>query len=147
MATAPQFLCPTTAREKDRDASFRRALASIFRPVLRAYDKHAPFNPPSPMFSLHSNFLGNVVADCVTSLRNFRDNRGMSAAEAVLAGRETESDVQERDFEGWVAREQKRIFLLCLRLLRSSDEADSATQDVFVEAYRTLEKSGAQGDP
>jgi DNA-directed RNA polymerase specialized sigma24 family protein len=71
----------------------------------------------------------------------------MSAAEAVLAGRETESDVQERDFEGWVAREQKRIFLLCLRLLRSSDEADSATQDVFVEAYRTLEKSGAQGDP
>jgi DNA-directed RNA polymerase specialized sigma24 family protein len=55
--------------------------------------------------------------------------------------------VQERDFEGWVAREQKRIFLLCLRLLRSSDEADSATQDVFVEAYRTLEKSGAQGDP
>lgn len=68
----------------------------------------------------------------------------MRAAEAVLAGREAESDVQERDFEAWVAREQRRIFLLCLRLLRSSDEADSARQDVFVEAYRTLKKSGAQ---
>ena len=46
------------------------------------------------------------------------------------------------DFEAWMAVEQKRVFLLCLRLLRNSDEADSATQDVFVEAYRTLEKRG-----
>jgi len=43
-----------------------------------------------------------------------------------------------------MAEEQKRIFLLCMRLLRTRDEADSATQDVFVEAYKTLEKSGGQ---
>jgi len=43
------------------------------------------------------------------------------------------------DFEPWMAREQRRIYLLCLRLLRSSDEADSATQDIFLKAHRMLE--------
>jgi len=37
--------------------------------------------------------------------------------------------------------EQRRIYLLCLRMLRHRDEADSATQDVFVEAYRALDRS------
>jgi RNA polymerase sigma-70 factor (ECF subfamily) len=67
----------------------------------------------------------------------------MKAAEAVLARGETESSVQEIDFEAWMAKEQERVFLLCLRMLRNRDEADSATQDVFVEAYKTLEKSGS----
>ena len=67
----------------------------------------------------------------------------MKAAEAVLAREEMESGVQEIDFEAWMAEEQARIFLLCLRLLRNRDEADSATQDVFVEAYKTLERSGS----
>jgi RNA polymerase sigma-70 factor (ECF subfamily) len=67
----------------------------------------------------------------------------MKAAEAVLAREETESSVQEIDFEAWMAEEQERIFLLCLRLLRNRDEADSATQDVFVEAYTTLQKRGS----
>jgi RNA polymerase sigma-70 factor (ECF subfamily) len=39
-----------------------------------------------------------------------------------------------------MAAEQRRIYLLCLRMLRSSDEADSATQDVFIKAYRALER-------
>jgi RNA polymerase sigma-70 factor (ECF subfamily) len=68
----------------------------------------------------------------------------MKAVEAVLAGVETGSGVRDRDFEAWVAREQRRVFLLCLRLLRSHDEADSATQDVFLEAYRSLGRSGSQ---
>jgi RNA polymerase sigma-70 factor, ECF subfamily len=45
------------------------------------------------------------------------------------------------EFEPWMAREQKRVYLLCLRLLRNRDEADSATQDVFVKAYRVLQES------
>jgi len=49
------------------------------------------------------------------------------------------------EFEPWMAREQKRIYLLCLRLLRNRDEADSATQDVFVKAYRGLQGSKGQG--
>ncbi len=51
--------------------------------------------------------------------------------------------VQARiDFDALVKAEQKRIFMLCLRLLRDCDEADSATQDVFVEAYRAGERVG-----
>ncbi len=45
------------------------------------------------------------------------------------------------DFGSLMAAEQTRIYLLCLKMLRNSDEADSATQDVFVEAYRALERS------
>jgi RNA polymerase sigma-70 factor (ECF subfamily) len=68
----------------------------------------------------------------------------MKAAAAVLAREEMESSVPEIDFEAWMAEEQERIFLLCQRLLRNRNEANSATQDVFVEAYKTLEKSGGR---
>lgn len=44
-------------------------------------------------------------------------------------------------FDGWMAAEQKRIFLLCLRLLRDSEDADTATQDTFLKAYRALERA------
>jgi RNA polymerase sigma-70 factor (ECF subfamily) len=67
----------------------------------------------------------------------------MKAAEAVLVKADMELDVRELDFEIWMTAEQRRIYLLCLRLLRNRDEADSATQDVFVEAFRTLRKRGA----
>src|SRR5262245_471436 len=54
-----------------------------------------------------------------------------------------------RDFSAWVAGEQKRIFLLCQRLLQDRDEADSATQDVFLKAFQALRKEDAKelGDP
>jgi RNA polymerase sigma-70 factor (ECF subfamily) len=39
-----------------------------------------------------------------------------------------------------MASEQRRVFLLCRRLLQDADEADSATQDVFLKAYRALTK-------
>ena len=45
------------------------------------------------------------------------------------------------DFGSWMASEQKRIYLLCRRLLQDSEEADSATQDVFLKAYKALQKS------
>jgi RNA polymerase sigma-70 factor, ECF subfamily len=65
----------------------------------------------------------------------------MEVQESVLSRQEAES-MQGIDFEKWMAEEQERIFLLCMRLLRNRDEADSATQDVFVEAYKALEKHG-----
>ena len=49
------------------------------------------------------------------------------------------------DFSSWMASEQRRIYLLCLRLLRNGDDADSATQDAFLKAYRALERQ--QGLP
>ena len=48
-----------------------------------------------------------------------------------------------RDFGRWMAAEQRRVFLLCLRILQDQDEADLATQDTFVKAYRALSRSAA----
>ena len=48
------------------------------------------------------------------------------------------------DFGSWMASEQKRIFLLCKRILQDPDEADSATQDVFLKAFKALQKAGLQ---
>lgn len=67
----------------------------------------------------------------------------MSAMADRLEG-ELEAAVELRDFGSWMASEQKRIFLLCRRLLDDADEADSATQDVFLKAYRALSKGGAE---
>jgi RNA polymerase sigma-70 factor, ECF subfamily len=58
---------------------------------------------------------------------------------------EVRAGVQVGDFGSWMASEQKRIFLLCRRLLQDPEEADSATQDAFLKAYRALSKSGSGG--
>jgi RNA polymerase sigma-70 factor (ECF subfamily) len=50
------------------------------------------------------------------------------------------SSLDLRNFGTWMASEQRRIFLLCRRLLQDADEADSATQDVFLKAFRALSK-------
>ncbi len=54
------------------------------------------------------------------------------------------ADVSVGEFGSWMASEQKRIFLLCRRMLQDVDEADSATQDVFLNAYRALTKNRAE---
>src|ERR1700680_2555046 len=46
-----------------------------------------------------------------------------------------------RDFGTWMTSEQKRVFLLCRRMLQDADEADSATQDVFLKAFKALSKA------
>lgn len=51
-----------------------------------------------------------------------------------------------RDFEAWVRAEQRRIFLLCYRMLGERDEADTATQEVFLKAFRALSRPGTS-DP
>lgn len=49
-----------------------------------------------------------------------------------------------RDFGTWMTSEQRRIFLLCRRMLQDPDEADSATQDVFLKAYRAMSKNAGE---
>jgi RNA polymerase sigma-70 factor (ECF subfamily) len=50
-----------------------------------------------------------------------------------------------RDFGSWMTSEQKRIFLLCRHLLQDPDEADSATQDSFLKAFKALSRD--KSDP
>src|SRR6202142_3940935 len=59
-------------------------------------------------------------------------------AEPVLA-HETETGVLA-DFGKWMTAEQRRIYALCQRFLQDRDEADSATQDVFLKAYQALKR-------
>ncbi len=51
-----------------------------------------------------------------------------------------------RTFGAWMTSEQRRIFLLCRRMLQDPDEADSATQDVFLKAYKALSKGTGELD-
>ena len=51
-----------------------------------------------------------------------------------------------RDFGTWMTSEQRRVNALCRRLLQDPDEADSATQDVFLKAYQALSREEKRGD-
>jgi RNA polymerase sigma-70 factor (ECF subfamily) len=55
-------------------------------------------------------------------------------------GIEVQVGADLRDFGSWMTSEQRRIYLLCRRMLQDPDEADSATQDVFLKAYRALSR-------
>src|SRR5579862_4472595 len=54
----------------------------------------------------------------------------------------TEPDLLH-DFARWMTSEQRRIYSLCQRFLEDRDEADSATQDVFLKAYQALKRPNA----
>ncbi len=56
---------------------------------------------------------------------------------------EVHASVTSRDFSAWMASEQRRIFVLCRRLLQDPDEADSATQDVFLKAFKAMSKESS----
>jgi RNA polymerase sigma-70 factor, ECF subfamily len=47
---------------------------------------------------------------------------------------------ETREFGTWMASEQKRVFLLCRRMLQDSGEADSAAQDTFLKAWQALQR-------
>jgi len=61
----------------------------------------------------------------------------------VETGVHAESELL-RDFGAWMTSEQRRIYLLCRRILQDPDDADSAAQDVFLKAYRALQRADAQ---
>jgi RNA polymerase sigma-70 factor (ECF subfamily) len=48
------------------------------------------------------------------------------------------------DFASWMLSEQRRVYSLCRRLLQDPDDADCATQDVFLKAYQALQKEDAK---
>ena len=64
----------------------------------------------------------------------------MMGAMADQLEREIHVGADLRDFGSWMASEQRRVFLLCRRMLQDPDEADSATQDVFLKAFKALSK-------
>lgn len=64
----------------------------------------------------------------------------------VAASAPASPALSEPDFAGWMLAEQRRVFLLCQRMLGEADEADSATQDAFFKAYRALEKQAVPPD-
>ena len=48
------------------------------------------------------------------------------------------------DFASWMLSEQRRVYSLCRRMLQNPDDADCATQDVFLKAYQALRRDDAQ---
>lgn len=52
--------------------------------------------------------------------------------------------VSTREFSSWMICEQKRIFLLCLRMLQDREDADSATQDAFLKAFQFMSKASSK---
>ncbi len=65
----------------------------------------------------------------------------MKAAAVELEAAKRDTSVRIADFAAWMASEQRRIYTLCLRMLRNDHDADSATQDAFLKAFRTLARS------
>jgi RNA polymerase sigma-70 factor (ECF subfamily) len=72
------------------------------------------------------------------------DRDSMGVMVHPLAPRVEELD-RPFDFDAWMRAEQKRVFLICRRMLREIDEADMATQDVFLKAFKVLSAPGGGG--
>src|SRR5229473_1915506 len=49
-----------------------------------------------------------------------------------------------RDFGTWMASEQRRVYALCQHFLQDRDDADCATQDVFLKAYQAIQREDAK---
>jgi len=60
------------------------------------------------------------------------------------SGTRAEPRVSSGEFGSWMASEQKRIYLLCLRMLQDEEEASSAAQDTFLKAFVGLQKAGGK---
>ena len=66
------------------------------------------------------------------------------AAMAATAVGEASHAIPIEQFGQWMASEQRRVFLLCLRMLRDQEDADNATQDAFFKAFRAMERGDAR---
>ena len=67
------------------------------------------------------------------------------SARVSAADRAANSQLRsEADFTTWMCSEQRRIFMICQRMLQDQDEADSAAQDVFLKAYQAISKADAK---
>jgi RNA polymerase sigma-70 factor (ECF subfamily) len=63
-------------------------------------------------------------------------------ADSLEANLDTLADTRELGarFAEWMASEQKRVFLLCQRMLQDPEDADSAAQDTFLKAWQALKR-------
>jgi RNA polymerase sigma-70 factor (ECF subfamily) len=64
----------------------------------------------------------------------------MMAAMADSLEANLDARAKTREFGTWMVSEQKRVFLLCRRMLQDAEEADSATQDTFLKAWQALQR-------
>jgi RNA polymerase sigma-70 factor (ECF subfamily) len=64
----------------------------------------------------------------------------MMGVMADRLGTSLDTQTSTREFGSWMAAEQRRIFLLCRRMLQDFEEADSATQDTFLKAWQALNR-------
>lgn len=58
----------------------------------------------------------------------------------------TVSSVRLGEFGTWMAAEQRRVYLLCRRMLQDPGEADCATQDIFLKAYNALNRANREAE-
>ena len=56
----------------------------------------------------------------------------------------TVSSVRLGEFGAWMTAEQRRVYLLCRRMLQDPGEADCATQDIFLKAYNARHRADRQ---
>src|SRR5271169_1801689 len=68
----------------------------------------------------------------------------MMGAMADRLGANLTALADTREFGTWMASEQKRIFLLCRRMLQDFEDADAATQDTFLKAWQSLQKAASK---
>jgi RNA polymerase sigma-70 factor (ECF subfamily) len=68
----------------------------------------------------------------------------MMGAMADRLGSRVDTERSTREVGAWMATEQKRIFLLCKRMLQDIGEADSAAQDTFLKAWQSLKRPGSE---
>ncbi|HYZ85855.1 MAG TPA: sigma-70 family RNA polymerase sigma factor [Bryobacteraceae bacterium] len=54
--------------------------------------------------------------------------------------------VRSHEFDHLVRSEQRRVFHICRNMLQDRDEADSATQDVFLKAYLAWDRDSGNLD-
>jgi RNA polymerase sigma-70 factor (ECF subfamily) len=67
-------------------------------------------------------------------------------ADSLEANLDVLADTRESgaQFAEWMASEQKRVFLLCRRMLQDPEEADSAAQDTFLKAWQALQRADSK---
>jgi RNA polymerase sigma-70 factor (ECF subfamily) len=64
----------------------------------------------------------------------------MMGVMADRLGTSLDTETSTREFGSWMAAEQRRIFLLCRRMLQDFEDADSATQDTFLKAWQAINR-------
>ncbi len=64
----------------------------------------------------------------------------MMGAMADSLGANVGTLADTREFGAWMGSEQKRVFLLCRRMLQDAEDADAATQDTFLKAWLALKQ-------